>query len=56
LKVWNLPRLLARLDALASEPVTSLARSLDVVTVSEGRACLISDWTTGMAEELLAAT
>ena len=36
----HLPRLLARLEALDSEPVTSLARSAEVVTVSEGRALL----------------
>jgi hypothetical protein len=52
----HLPRLLARLDALASEPVTSLARSLEVATVSEGSALEISLETAGMAEELLAAT
>ena len=34
----HLPRLLARLEALDSEPVTSLARSAEVVTVSDGRA------------------
>ena len=52
----HLPRLLARLDALDSDPVTSLARSLEVVTVSEGSAFLISLETVLMAEELLAAT
>ena len=38
----HLPRLLARLEALDSEPVTSLARSLEVVTVALGVACVIS--------------
>ena len=38
----HLPRLLARLEALDSEPVTSLARSLEVVTVALGRAAEIS--------------
>jgi len=52
----HFPRLLARLEALDSEPVTSLARSLEVVTVSEGRAVFISDETVLMAEALLAAT
>ena len=52
----HLPRLLARLEALDSEPVTSLARSLEVVTVSDGSARAISLETVPMAEELLAAT
>ena len=52
----HLPRLLARLEALDSEPVTSLARSLEVVTVSPGSALEISLWTRAMADELLAAT
>jgi hypothetical protein len=50
------PRLLARLEALDSEPVTSLARPAEVVTVSPGRAREISLETVPMAEELLAAT
>ncbi len=38
----HLPRLLARLDALDREPVISLARSLDVVTVVVGIVTAIS--------------
>ena len=38
----HLPRLLARLAALASDPVTSLARLLDVVTVALGSSPEIS--------------
>ncbi len=52
----HLPRLLARLEALDSEPVTSLARSAEVVTVYEGSALEISSETVAMAEELSAAT
>ena len=51
----HLPRLLARLEALDSEPVTSLARSLEVVTVVRAAPWDLA-WTAGMAEELLAAT
>ena len=52
----HLPRLLARLDALARDPVTSLARSADVVTVAPGTALRISFCTVAMSAELAAAT
>ena len=52
----HLPRLRARLEALASEPVTSLARSLEVVTVALGVTCVISLDTVEIMVELLAAT
>src|SRR5580692_2788248 len=52
----HLPRLFARLDALDSDPVTSLARSADVVTVDPGTAFWISFCTAEMADELSAAT
>ncbi len=52
----HLPRLLARLDALARDPVTSLARSADVVTVAPGTALRISLCTVAMSAELAAAT
>ena len=60
-RVWRVKQsqayaLLARLEALAREPVIWLARSLEVVTVSEGIALEISPETAGMAAELLAAT
>ena len=38
----HLPRLLARLEVLAREPVTSLARSEELVTVDDGTALEIS--------------
>ncbi len=52
----HLPRLLARLDALASDPVTSLARLAEVVTVAPGSMPLISLATALMFAELLADT
>jgi hypothetical protein len=52
----HLPRLRARPDALASEPVTSLARSLEVVTVALGVTRVISLDTVEIMVELLAAT
>ena len=52
----HLPRLLARLDALDSDPVTWLARSLEVVTVALGRAGEISLETALMSAELAADT
>ncbi len=52
----HLPRLLARLEALDSEPVTSLARSLEVVTVALGRAPEISLDTELMSAALAADT
>jgi hypothetical protein len=38
----HLPRVLASVDAFDSDPVTSLARSLDVVTVAVGKTLEIS--------------
>ncbi len=52
----HLPRLLARLDALDSDPVTSLARLLEVVTVAFGRIAEISVPTPLMFDALSAAT
>src|ERR1700730_6201393 len=52
----HLPRLLARLDALAREPVTSLARSLEVVTVAPGTTPEIDLDTLPMPAALAAAT
>ena len=52
----HLPRLRARLEALASDPVTSLARSLEVVTVALGATCVISLDTVEIMVALLAAT
>ena len=52
----HLPRLLASVDALDSDPVTSLARSLDVVTVAAGRAVAISLDTAEMSAALVADT
>ena len=52
----HLPRLLARLDALDSDPVTWLARSLEVVTVALGSAPEISFETVLMSAELVADT
>ena len=52
----HFPRLLARLEVLASEPVTCLARSLDVVTVALGSAVEISFDTVVMSDALAAAT
>jgi len=52
----HLPRLSARLAALDSDPVTSLARLLDVVTVALGRIVEISLATPLMFEALSAAT
>src|SRR6202034_915045 len=52
----HLPRLFARLDALDRDPVTSLARSADVVTVDPGTAFWISFCTAEMSDELSAAT
>jgi hypothetical protein len=52
----HLPRLLARLEALDSDPVTWLARSADVVTVAPGIAVRISFCTAAMSAELSAAT
>src|SRR5580693_29401 len=52
----HLPRLLARLDALESEPVTWLARSLEVVTVALGSEAEISFETAEMSAELAADT
>src|SRR6266568_6752517 len=48
----QVPRLLARVEALASDPVTSLARLLEVVTVAVGRAREISAETAPMSEAL----
>ncbi len=50
------PRLFARLEVLDSEPVTWLARSLEVVTVALGRVAEISLDTAEMFESLSAAT
>ena len=52
----HLPRLLARLDALARDPVTSLARSADVVTVTPCTVFWISFCTAAISAELSAAT
>ena len=52
----HLPRLLARLEALASDPVTWLARSLEVVTVALGSWPLIACCTAVMSAALAAAT
>src|SRR6202034_1318962 len=52
----HLPRLLARLEALDSDPVTSLARSLDVVTVAVGSAFEISADAALISEALAADT
>ena len=52
----HLPRLLARLPALDSEPLTSLARLLEVVTVALGSSDEIPDETLLMFEALSAAT
>ena len=52
----HLPRLLARVDALDSDPVTSLARLLEVVTVAVGRAREISLETALMSAALAADT
>ena len=52
----HLPRLSARLAALDSDPVTSPARLLDVVTVALGRIVEISLATPLMLEALSAAT
>ena len=52
----HLPRLLARLEALDSEPVTSLARELEVVTVALGSSEEISLETPPMFAALVAET
>ena len=52
----HLPRLLARLEALAREPVTWLARSPEVVTVAVGSWLLIDCCTALMSAALAAAT
>ena len=52
----HVPRRLARLEALASEPLTCAARSSAVVTVALGSAFWISDLTAAMAEALEALT
>src|SRR5580693_1845187 len=52
----HLPRLLARVDALDSDPVTSLARLLEVVTVAVGKAREISLETALMSAALAADT
>jgi hypothetical protein len=52
----HLPRLLARLEVLASEPVTSLARSLELVTVDDGTALEISLETASTLAALVEAT
>src|SRR5580698_6370468 len=52
----HLPRLLARVDALDSDPVTSLARLLEVVTVAVGKAREISLETAPMSAALAADT
>src|ERR1700749_4281981 len=52
----HLPRLLASVEALARDPVTSLARLLDVVTVAEGRAREISPETALISAALAADT
>ena len=52
----HLPRLLARLEVLASEPVTSLARSLELVTVDDGTALEISLDTESTLAALVAET
>src|SRR5580704_15261376 len=52
----HLPRLLARLEALDSEPVTWLARSLEVVTVALGSEAEMSFETALMSAELAAET
>src|SRR5216683_401529 len=51
----HLPRLLARLAVLASDPETSLARSLDVVTVADGSSLLIACCTLLICAALVAA-
>src|SRR5215467_10659497 len=52
----HLPRLRARLEALASDPVTSLARSLEVVTLAVGATRVNSLDTVLIMVALLAAT
>src|SRR6266581_5088083 len=52
----HLPRLLARVEALDSDPVTSLARLLEVVTVAVGRAREIALETALISEALAADT
>ena len=52
----HLPRLLARLEALDRDPVTSLARLAEVVTVAPGTAARISFCTAAMSLALVAAT
>ncbi len=50
------PRFLARLAVLDSDPVTSLARSLELVTVAAGSSALTSRCTAAISAELAAAT
>ena len=52
----HLPRRSASVEALASEPLTWLARSEDVVTVALGMSCLISALTAAMSLALSAFT
>src|SRR3979409_1661108 len=52
----HLPRLLARVEALDSDPVTSLARLAEVVTVAVGRAREISLETALISAALAADT
>ena len=52
----HLPRLLASVEALDSDPVTWLARSLDVVTVAAGMDWEISLDTAAMSVALDAET
>ena len=52
----HLPRLLASVAALDSDPLTWLARSLDVVTVAFGSAREISPATAAMSVALAADT
>ena len=52
----HLPRLLARLEALATDPVSSLARSLWLVTVVLGSVVEMALETLPILDALLAAT
>ena len=46
----------ASLAALAADPVISLARSAELVTVACGSRCWISCWTVAMPDALAAVT
>ena len=52
----QVPSVLARVEAVLSEPETLLARSEAVVTVADGSSFSISDWTVEIADESVAVT